>query len=78
VLSRNWQPGQQWTDSDEYAANQQTLARLSTGLLRRCRQHVYLCGISVNERGLEERGQLMLALQSIQRARAQQNGGPNV
>jgi superfamily I DNA/RNA helicase len=78
VLSRNWQPGQQWTDSDEYAANQQTLARLSTGLLRRCRQHVYMCSISVNERGLEERGQLMLALQSIQRARAQQNGGPNV
>lgn len=78
VLSRNWQPGQQWTDSDEYAANQQTLARLSTGLLRRCRQHVYLCSISVNERGLEERGQLMLALQSIQRARAQRNGGERV
>jgi hypothetical protein len=78
VLSRNWQPGQQWTDNDEYAANQNTLARLTTGLLRRCRQHVYLCNVSVNERGLEERGQLMLALQSIQRARAQQNGRARV
>jgi len=78
VLSRNWELGQQWTDNDEYESNQQTLARLTTGLLRRCRERVNLCSISINERGLEERGHLMLALQSIQRMRAQQKGGGNV
>lgn len=78
ILSRNWFAGQKWTDNEEYAMNQQTLARLTTGLLRRCRQHVYLCSISVNERGLEERGHLMLSLQSIQRARAHQTGGSHV
>ena len=78
VLSRNWQPGQQWTDIDEYSANLQSLTRLTSGLLRRCREHVYLCSVSINERGMEERGQLILALQSIQRLRAKNEGGNNV
>jgi superfamily I DNA/RNA helicase len=78
VLSRSWQTGQQWTDNNEYTANQQTLAMLTTGLLRRCNSHIYLCSVSVNERGLEERGQLMLALQTIQRARVQQEEGSHV
>lgn len=78
VLSRNWQTGQPWTDNDEYATNQNTLASLTTGLLRRCREHIYLCSVSINERGMEERGQLMLALQTIQRERAQRIGGARV
>lgn len=75
VLNRNWQPNQQWTDNEEFATNQQTLARLTTGLLRRCREQIHLCSIMLNERGLEERGQLMLAFQLIQRARVHQDGG---
>jgi len=73
VLNRNWQHGKQWTDVEEFENNQKTLARITNGLLHHCREHVYLCSISLNERGLEERGQLMLALQTIRRIQARQN-----
>lgn len=78
VLNRNWQQGQQWTDVEEYETNQRTLARITNGLLHRCREHAYLCSISINERGLEERGQLLLALQTIRRLQALQNGEKDV
>ena len=67
VLSRSWQPGAPWTDKDEYNANQQALARLVRGLLQRCKQHVFLYTARINERGAEERGPLLQALQSILR-----------
>lgn len=78
VLSRHWDLKRQWTDVDEYETNQRSLARLTTGLLRRCREHVYLCSVSYNERGLEERGQLLLALQNIQRVKARMSDGQDV
>ena len=78
VLSRNWDPSKLWTDVEEYEINQQSLARLTSGLLRRCRDHVYMCSVAYNERGLEERGQLLLALQNIQRIKARQSEADNV
>ncbi|MDP2975124.1 MAG: hypothetical protein Q8N45_02805, partial [Anaerolineales bacterium] len=47
VLSRNWDAsagstGRLWSDADEVAANTESLARLVSGLLRRCRQKIYL------------------------------------
>lgn len=78
VLSRNWEQGKQWTDIEEYETNQKTLARLTTGLLRRCSQHVYMCSVAYNERGMEERGQLMLAMQTIQRQRSKCSGAAHV
>ena len=73
VLNRNWEPNKPWTDIEEYEVNQQSLARLTIGLLRRCRQHVYMCSVAYNERGLEEHGALLLALQKIQRAKVHQS-----
>lgn len=67
VLSRQWVPGQRWTDVDEFQTNQETMERLVTGLLRRCRQHVYLNYIRMNERGEESRSNLLLAVQSLKR-----------
>lgn len=67
VLSRQWTSGQRWTDVDEYQANQDTLERLVTGLLHRCRQHVYLNYLRLNERGEEGRSNLLLAVQSLKR-----------
>ena len=66
VLSRSWERDRQWTDADDLAANQQTLARLVTGLLRRCRSRVYLGLSDLGEAGFEQRGPLLKAIWKIQ------------
>jgi hypothetical protein len=65
VLSRWWPAGKTWTQVEEMAANQLSLERLITGLLRRCRVGVYMCHASLNERGDEPHGGLLSAMQSI-------------
>jgi len=70
VLSRHWDAsagsaGRLWSDADEVAANQQTLARLVTGLLRRCRARVYLGLSDLGESGFEQRGVLLKAFQRV-------------
>ncbi len=67
VLSRGWLPGRPWTDADEVQTNQDSLARLTGGLIQRCREHIYLCSMKINERGAEERGALLQAIQAILR-----------
>ena len=67
VLNRNWEPGRIWTDADENTNNQKTLARVTSGLIRRCSEHIYMCTIGLNEQGLEERGALVMAVQNILR-----------
>ncbi len=67
VLSRRWTPEAVWTDIDEYRTNQESLARLSSGLVRRCRGQIYLCHMSINEQGDEPRGPLLQACQLLLR-----------
>lgn len=67
VLSRRWVPGRPWTDADDFAANQDVLRRLVNGLIARCSEHVYLCAARINERGMEEKGPLLQAVQSLLR-----------
>jgi hypothetical protein len=57
-----------WTDADEVKANQETLARLVTGLLRRCRSRVYLGLSDLGESGFEQRGVLLKAFQRVLQA----------
>ncbi len=78
VLSRNWQPGQVWTDMHEHNINQQALARVASGLLKRCREHVYMCTLGINEQGEEERGALVMAVQTILRKLRSQTDGQHV
>lgn len=67
VLSRNWTPGEVWTEAHELEARKTTLYRVVTGLLRRCRKQVYL-GISrLNEGGYEESGPLLFAFNQVKR-----------
>jgi hypothetical protein len=65
VLSRHWKLGQVWTDADEVDANNATLARLLTGLLRRCRGRIYLGLTELGESGYEQRGVLIRAFQQV-------------
>ena len=68
VLSRNWQPGRKWTAFDELTTSEDTLNRVTSGLLRRAREHVFLISVSLNESGNEERGKLLVAIQSVLRS----------
>lgn len=67
VLSRQWQEGRVWTDEDEVQADQETLARLVLGLIRRCRKQIYLGISQYSEQGYEQRGPLLLAIQNMLR-----------
>lgn len=67
ILSRNWPTGKKWSNFDDLSSNQDTLTRVCLGLLRRCSEHVYLLSISLNESGNEERGKLLIAIQSVLR-----------
>lgn len=74
VLSRNWEKqeaGRLWSDADEVAAGTEALARLVTGLLRRCRSHVYLGLADLGESGFEQRGGLVRAFQRVLQAEGQ-------
>ena len=59
ILSRSWVRDRLWTDADDLAANQQALSRLVSGLLRRCRERVYLGMTDLGESGFEQRGPLL-------------------
>ncbi len=65
VLSRHWVKGNVWTDTDEVAAETDALARLVSGLLRRCRERVYLALSDLSETGFEQRGVLLRAFQKV-------------
>lgn len=69
VLARSWtqaQPGRVWTDAEEMQANQQTLLRLVSGLLHRCRSQVILGLSDLGEQGFEQRGALLKAVWRLQ------------
>jgi hypothetical protein len=74
VLSRHWPTARVWTDADEYETNQQTMDHLVSGLIRRCRQGIFLCSAGLNERGEEPRGPLLQAIQTILRRSSIQEG----
>ena len=74
VLSRSWERDRLWTDADEEAANQLTLWRLVTGLLRRCRSRLFLGVSELGESGFEQRGPLLKAVWKMQMEIQKQNG----
>lgn len=65
VLSRGWQPGRLWTDADEVQHAKESMARLISGLLLRCRERVYLGIAELGESGFEGRGELLRAFQKV-------------
>ena len=67
MLSRHWERDQVWTDQDEFEARTETLHRLIQGLVRRCRQRVYLGLSELGEHGREQKGQLLAVIQRVLR-----------
>lgn len=67
VLSRGWPAGRQWTDADEFQVRQDGMARLVMGLIRRCRQRIYLGLSELSEQGFEQQGPLLAVIQRVLR-----------
>jgi hypothetical protein len=65
VLARSWQPGRKWLDADETMANEETLRRLVSGLLRRCKERIVVGIPEYGESGFEQRGGMLGAFQQI-------------
>jgi len=65
VLSRNWQPGDLWTDDHEYRANQEKLITIVSGLIWRCRKNIYFCSTAVSDQGNQQKGPLLQALNRL-------------
>jgi hypothetical protein len=65
VLSRHWESGRQWQDADEASANEESLRRLASGLLHRCRERVIIGIAEYGESGLEQRGGMLSAFQEV-------------
>ena len=67
VLTRHWPRQRKWTEEDEFRAGQTMLRRVVQGLLRRCREKVYVAMSDLNPRGSEERGPLLAWIHRLQR-----------
>ena len=65
VLSRHWESGRTWMDTDEVNAETESLARLAGGLLSRCREKLFLAIADLSETGFEQRGTLLRAFQKV-------------
>jgi hypothetical protein len=65
VLSRSWEAGRMWMDADDVQYSKEAMARLISGLLRRCRERVYLGIAELGESGFEQRGELLRAFQKV-------------
>ncbi len=78
VLTRHWQRQRKWTEEDEFQAGQGMLRRVVLGLLRRCRQKVYLGMSELNPRGREERGPMLAWVQRLLRETQRTQGSLDV
>ena len=67
VLSRHWPADSIWSDSNEVAARQDAMHRLTLGLVRRCRRRITLGLSELGEQGDEQRGALLYAIQRVLR-----------
>ena len=65
VLSRHWEAGHIWMDTDEINAETISLSRLTGGLLSRCRGKLFLALADLSETGFEQRGTLLRAFQKV-------------
>lgn len=69
VLTLEWQEfdDRKWTDMDEVEVANQSLYRLTLGLIHRCRKNIYLGFSELGEQGYEQRGALLDAIQKMLR-----------
>lgn len=67
VLSRQWPPGEVWTDVHERQASAEMLQRVMMGLLRRCRRKVFVGYSKFDEQGADKQGELRVIFDLLMR-----------
>jgi hypothetical protein len=65
ILHRNWPQEKPWNDDEEQSQNIYALDRITTGLMRRCRKSIFGCLTETDERGFDQKGELLIALNKI-------------
>lgn len=68
VLTRSWPPGKVWTDFDEVTTSEDSLYRLVTGLLARCRKKLFLGLSTLGELGYEQTSPLLRVFNQVLRS----------
>ena len=74
VLSRAWLEGKKWTSEEESRVSNANLEMIVSGLLSRCRKGIILGLSEYNQAGQEEKGLLLLRLQSLLRQALKESG----
>ena len=62
VLSRDWNPQEEWSSSWEMKFETERLTRIVAGLTRRCTDSLYLFASELSAHGQEQAGDLLVAL----------------
>lgn len=65
IMQRDWPLDKQWTDEEEQFYNLDSLRCLTTGLILRCRKSIYGCLTETDERGVEQKGFLLMSLNRL-------------
>ena len=65
VLHREWQAGTVWLEDNEEETSRAALYKIMVGLIRRCREKVYMGIADLGESGFEQRGPLLHILQTV-------------
>jgi hypothetical protein len=74
VLNRAWPEGKKWTSEEESRVSTINLEMILSGLLSRCRKGIILGLSEYNQAGQEEKGLLLLRLQSLLRQALKESG----
>ena len=67
VYQRNWGKDAAWNENQEFAVNQDMMAKLVNGLLLRCQHGVFASIVQTNEFGAQNSGPLLKAFQKLAR-----------
>ncbi len=65
IMQKDWPLGKEWTDEEEQFYNLESLRCLTTGLILRCRKSIYGCLTETDERGVEQKGLLLMSLNRL-------------
>ena len=78
VLSRQWRPGDVWTDKHERSTSHEMLFHVVTGLIKRCRRKIYVGFSQYDERGFERIGPLRESFDQLLGSRSAAPGSAGV
>lgn len=71
VLSRDWDPDQQWSMADDFAIRNELLGNIIQGLTNRCKEGIILANSDIDRRGIRQEGPLWRALYQVREGKSE-------